>query len=159
MKNLIALVFLVVAVSTQAQTIKTVNVNWVDSMHTVKNDTLYIVNFWATWCKPCVEELPNFELLAKNYQNKKVKMYLVTTDMRKDIATRVTDFVKAKGLTQQVIFINESNADKWINKVSPEWTGAIPATWFVKGNIGYEKFHEGELTYEELEQLVKLVIP
>ena len=73
----------------------------------VKNDTLYIVNFWATWCKPCVEELPNFELLAKNYQNKKVKMYLVTTDMRKDIATRVTDFVKAKGLTQQVIFINE----------------------------------------------------
>ena len=159
MKKLIALVFLVVAVSTQAQTIKTVNVNWVDSMHTVKNDTLYIVNFWATWCKPCVEELPNFELLAKNYQNKKVKMYLVTTDMRKDIATRVTDFVKAKGLTQQVVFINEINADKWINKVSPEWTGAIPATWFVKGNIGYQKFHEGELTYEELEQLVKLVIP
>ncbi len=159
MKNFIALVFLVVAFSSQAQSIKTVNVNWVDSMHTVKNDTLYIINFWATWCKPCVEELPNFELLAKNYQNKKVKMYLVTTDMRKDIATRVTDFVKAKGLTQQVIFINEINADKWINKVSPEWTGAIPATWFVKGDIGYQKFHEGELSYEELEQLVKLVIP
>jgi thiol-disulfide isomerase/thioredoxin len=159
MKYLIVVFFLMVITSTQAQIIKTVNVNWVDSMHTVKNDTLYIINFWATWCKPCVEELPNFELLAKNYQNKKVKMYLVTTDMRKDIATRVTDFVKAKGLTQQVIFINEVNADKWINKVSTAWTGAIPATWFIKGNIGYEKFHEGELTYEELEQLVKLVIP
>ena len=129
------------------------------SLEQFKGKNYVLLDFWATWCKPCVEELPHFEALANSLKGKKFKMYLVTTDMRKDIATRVTDFIKSKGLTQQVIFINEVNADKWINKVSEEWTGAIPATWFLKGNIGYEKFYEGELSQEELAALVKLVMP
>jgi hypothetical protein len=79
--------------------------------------------------------------------------------MRKDIATRVTDFIKAKKLTQQVVFINELNADKWINKVSEEWSGAIPATLMIKGDIGYKHFKEGELTFEELQLIVNQVIP
>jgi thiol-disulfide isomerase/thioredoxin len=143
----------------QAQQIKTVTPDWIDGIHASKSDTLYIINFWATWCKPCVEELPYFEQLADTCTNKKVKIYLVTTDMRKDIATRVTDFIKAKKLTQQVVFINELNADKWINKVSEEWSGAIPATLMIKGDIGYKHFKEGELTFEELQLLVNQVIP
>ena len=143
----------------QAQQIKTVTPDWIDGIHASKSDTLYIINFWATWCKPCVEELPYFEQLADTCTNKKVKIYLVTTDMRKDIATRVTDFIKAKKLTQQVVFINELNADKWINKVSEEWSGAIPATLMIKGDIGYKHFKEGELTFEELQLIVNQVIP
>jgi thiol-disulfide isomerase/thioredoxin len=143
----------------QAQQIKTVTPQWIDEINASKGDTLYVVNFWATWCKPCVEELPYFEQLADSCANKKVKIFLVTTDMRKDIATRVTDFIKAKKLTQQVVFINEVNADKWINKVSEEWSGAIPATLMVKGDIGYRHFKEGELTFEELQLLVNQVIP
>ena len=143
----------------QAQQIKTVTPEWIDGIHASKSDTLYIINFWATWCKPCVEELTFFEQLADTCTNKKVKIYLVTTDMRKDIATRVTDFIKAKKLTQQVVFINELNADKWINKVSEEWSGAIPATLMIKGDIGYKHFKEGELTFEELQLLVNQVIP
>ena len=143
----------------QAQQIKTVTPEWIDGIHASKSDTLYIINFWATWCKPCVEELPFFEQLADTCTNKKVKIYLVTTDMRKDIAIRVTDFIKAKKLTQQVVFINELNADKWINKVSEEWSGAIPATLMIKGDIGYKHFKEGELTFEELQLLVNQVIP
>lgn len=149
---------LLVMNTTRAQQIKTVSVNWIDSVRNTPGDTLIIVNFWATWCKPCVEELPYFEQLAKNYAGKKVKIYLVTTDMRKDIQTRVLNFIKTKGLTQQVVFINEINADKWINKVSESWSGAIPATWMVKNDIGFEHFKEGELTYEELELLVKQVV-
>lgn len=144
---------------TQAQQIKTVTPEWIDEINASKSDTLYIVNFWATWCKPCVEELPYFEQLADSCASKKVKIYLVTTDMRKDIATRVTDFIKAKKLTQQVVFINEVNADKWINKVSEEWSGAIPATLMIKGDAGFKHFKEGELTFEELQLLVNQVIP
>lgn len=159
MRYLLTLVALVLVMNTaRAQEIKTVSVNWIDSVRNTPDDTLYIVNFWATWCKPCVEELPYFEQLAKAYAGKKVKIYLVTTDMRKDIQTRVLAFIKAKGLTQQVVFINEINADKWINKVSENWSGAIPATWMVKHDIGFEHFKEGELTYEELELLVKQVV-
>ncbi len=155
---LVALLFGLLG-NVQAQQIKTVTPEWIDGIHASKSDTLYIINFWATWCKPCVEELPYFEQLADTCTNKKVKIYLVTTDMRKDIATRVTDFIKAKKLTQQVLFINELNADKWINKVSEEWSGAIPATLMIKGDIGYKHFKEGELTFEELQLLVNQVIP
>lgn len=142
-----------------AQRIQPVSVNWVDEMRSKTNDTLYVINFWATWCKPCVEELPYFQTLAKNYEGKKLKVILVTTDMRKDIATRVTDFVKAKGITMQVVYINEVNADKWINKVNADWSGAIPATWFLKGSEKFEKFNEGEYTFDELEGVVKLLVP
>jgi len=159
MKNLLFILVFGLMWSEQAQQIKTVTPQWIDEMNTSKSDTLYIVNFWATWCKPCVEELPYFEQLADSCANKKVKIYLVTTDMRKDIATRVTDFVKTKKLTQQVVFINEVNADKWINKVSEDWSGAIPATLMLKGDIGYRHFKEGELTFEELQLLVSQVIP
>lgn len=159
MKNLLFIIMFGLMWKAQAQQIKTVTPQWIDEINASKSDTLYIVNFWATWCKPCVEELPYFEQLADSCANKKVKIFLVTTDMRKDIATRVTDFIKAKKLTQQVVFINEVNADKWINKVSEEWSGAIPATLMVKGDIGYRHFKEGELTFEELQLLVNQVIP
>lgn len=159
MKNLLFIIMFGLMWKAQAQQIKTVTPQWIDEINASKGDTLYIVNFWATWCKPCVEELPYFEQLADSCANKKVKIFLVTTDMRKDIATRVTDFIKAKKLTQQVVFINEVNADKWINKVSEEWSGAIPATLMMKGDIGYRHFKEGELTFEELQLLVNQVIP
>lgn len=159
MKNLLFIIMFGLMWKAQAQQIKTVTPQWIDEINASKGDTLYVVNFWATWCKPCVEELPYFEQLADSCANKKVKIFLVTTDMRKDIATRVTDFIKARKLTQQVVFINEVNADKWINKVSEEWSGAIPATLMVKGDIGYRHFKEGELTFEELQLLVNQVIP
>lgn len=159
MKNLLFIIMFGLMWKAQAQQIKTVTPQWIDEINASKSDTLYIVNFWATWCKPCVEELPYFEQLADSCANKKVKIFLVTTDMRKDIATRVIDFIKAKKLTQQVIFINEVNADKWINKVSEEWSGAIPATLMIKGDLGYRHFKEGELTFEELQLLVNQVIP
>jgi thiol-disulfide isomerase/thioredoxin len=159
MKYLLFVLLFGLMLDAQAQQIKTVTPDWIDGINASKNDTLYIVNFWATWCKPCVEELPYFEQLADSCANKKVKIYLVTNDMRKDIATRVTDFIKVKKLTQQVVFINEVNADKWINKVSEEWSGAIPATLMVKGDTGFKHFKEGELTFEELQLLVNQVIP
>ena len=139
--------------------IQTLEYKTIDAASVTNDGKPMVVSFWATWCKPCVEELPFFEQLADTCTNKKVKIYLVTTDMRKDIATRVTDFIKAKKLTQQVVFINELNADKWINKVSEEWSGAIPATLMIKGDIGYKHFKEGELTFEELQLLVNQVIP
>ena len=157
MKNLLFILVFGFMWNLQAQEIKTVTPQWIDEINASKSDTLYIVNFWATWCKPCVEELPYFEQLADSCANKKVKIFLVTTDMRKDIATRVTDFIKVKKLTQQVIFINEVNGDKWINKVSEDWSGAIPATLMLKGDMGYKYFKEGELSFDELQLLVSQV--
>src|SRR5690606_6809447 len=45
-----------------------------------KNDSIYVINFWATWCKPCIKELPAFEKIASEYADKKVKVLLVSLD-------------------------------------------------------------------------------
>jgi thiol-disulfide isomerase/thioredoxin len=156
MKKWFVGILLFCAFSAKSQNITVVDVNWLDSIkqQSANTDTLYVINFWATWCKPCVEELPYFEKLGAELANKKVKIYLVSTDMRKDLTTRLPNFVKDKALKQQVLFMNEINANKWIDKVSEAWSGAIPATWILKMSAGVNTLHEGELTEQELNQLI-----
>ena len=70
-----------------------------------KNDTLYVFNFWATWCLPCVEELPHFESINKKYANKKFKMTLVSLDFPKMVESRVIPFIKKKDLKAEVVLL------------------------------------------------------
>jgi len=116
------------------------------------NDTTYVVNFWATWCVPCVEELPHFERLNKERANDKVKVLLVSLDMHKMIESKLIPFIKDKQLQSDVVLLRDPNADAWIPKVSPEWSGAIPATVIYKG--AKRNFYEKSFTYEELQKEV-----
>jgi len=117
-------------------------------------DTLLVVNYWATWCKPCVAELPNFELLQAKYGNQGVKVLLLSTDFPEDLETRLKPFVAKKQLQCEVILIDESDPNNWINNVSVDWSGALPATQLWQGGQSVA-FHNGELSFEELEAQVK----
>ncbi len=119
------------------------------------SDTLYIINFWATWCKPCVEEMPDLVKLSKNYSDPKIKIILVSNDFKKHIQSHLIPFVKANHIGSNVVFMDEPNPNDWIELIDPNWSGAIPATLFIKGNIGFSEFHEGVLTYQELEAILK----
>mgnify|MGYP002860864178 FL=1 len=118
------------------------------------NDTLYVLNFWATWCAPCVAELPEFEKLHREYAGQKVKVILISTDFRREVDKKVIPFVKRKKLKSQVVFLDERTPNDWINLVSTDWTGAIPATLIVNKQRGYERFFEKQLSYKELEKAV-----
>lgn len=120
-----------------------------------KNDTTYVVNFWATWCVPCVEELPYFEKLNAEYKDKKVKVLLVSLDMPKMIESRLLPFIEEKKLQSDVVLLRDPDANSWIGKVSPDWSGAIPATIIYKNDE--RKFYEQSFTYEELEKEVKAI--
>ncbi len=91
-------------------------------------DTVYVLNFWATWCGPSVAELPAFEKLNEKYAAQKVKVVLISTDFKRNVDSNVKPFVKRKNLRSQVVFMDEPNPNVWVNLVSPEWSGAIPAT-------------------------------
>jgi thiol-disulfide isomerase/thioredoxin len=98
------------------------------------SDTLYIVNFWATWCKPCVAELPDFEKVNQTYKDKKVKVLLVSMDFKEDLKKRLIPFIKKNKYTSETLLLNETDGS-FIDKISKEWSGAIPGTLFIKNNV------------------------
>ena len=120
----------------------------------VENDTqTVVINFWATWCKPCVEELPYFESLNQKYKNKGVKLILVSLDSKKDHA-KLVDFVEKRGLKTEIIHLADNKYNSWIDKVSKDWSGSIPATLVRKGNES--NFYEQQFdTFVELEAILK----
>jgi len=120
------------------------------------DDVLHVINFWATWCKPCIKELPYFELIGKRYASKKVKVTLVSLDLPTQIGEKLIPFIKKQHLENEVVLLDDVNANYWISQVDKEWSGAIPATLFYKGNK--RRFHEKSFTYNELERAVKAML-
>ena len=120
------------------------------------NDTTYIVNFWATWCKPCIKELPAFEKINEEYNPKKVKVILASLDFPKQLDSHVIPFVDKHQLKSDVVLLNDPDANSWIPKVDSTWTGAIPATLIYNSNNRI--FFERSFSYEEIENELKKII-
>ncbi len=120
------------------------------------NDTTYVVNFWATWCKPCVKELPAFEQLGEAYQDQKVKVLLVSLDFPDHLESKVVPFVRNRKIQSDVVLLDDPDANSWIPKVAEEWSGAIPATVIYQGDK--RQFYERSFTYGELETELKTIL-
>ncbi len=116
------------------------------------NDSIYVINFWATWCAPCVREIPAFEKLHKTYKSQKVKVLLVSLDFPNQIENRVIPFINNHNVQSEVILLDEPNANRWIPLVSEEWSGAIPATVIYSNS--FRGFYEREFKFEELEEII-----
>ncbi|HOY05056.1 MAG TPA: TlpA disulfide reductase family protein [Saprospiraceae bacterium] len=141
-----------------AQDIPFIKAAQIDAWKQADTDTVRVINFWATWCAPCVAELPSFEKLNKEYAGRKVEVILVSNDFKKQVETKVKPFVAKKKLKSRVVFMDESNPNNWIDRVSPDWSGAIPATLIIAKRKNQYLFFEKQLTYEELEAAVRSVL-
>ena len=127
---------------------------------TAENDSLYVINFWATWCRPCVAELPYFEKLNAQLEGKKARIILISLDFVEDYDRRFKPFLKKKKLKSSVVLLDEPNANAWIDRVSEEWSGAIPATLVSPPNREEAKFYEQEFhSVKELEAIINSLIP
>ncbi len=99
----------------------------------MSNDTCYVINFWATWCGPCVKELPYFETFSKEIQGQKIKVILVSLDFKAQVQTRLIPFLTSGGYASKVVVLADKDYNTWLPLVDPEWSGAIPATLLVTG--------------------------
>jgi thiol-disulfide isomerase/thioredoxin len=119
------------------------------------SDTIYVVNFWATWCKPCVQELPEFEQFAKEHASEKVKVLLVCLDFKEELTKRVNPFLKKNAFKAECVLLDEVNGNDFIDKIDKRWTGAIPATFITTNNRKQTRFQEKKLAKSDLETLVQ----
>lgn len=130
----------------------------VEAWEQADNDTLYVLNFWATWCKPCVAEMPYFEQIQKEMATQKVKVVFISMDFKSDYEKRLLPFLARKKLHSLVVLLDEPKYNDWIDEISPAWSGAIPATLFVQHRRNIRTFHEGEFTYETLKSQIDSLI-
>jgi thiol-disulfide isomerase/thioredoxin len=112
----------------------------------------YVVNFWATWCKPCVEEMPHFLKLSEEMEGQNVEFLFVSLDFRKNLEKGVVNFVREHGMEGKTVMLSDPDANSWISQVDPSWSGAIPATLIF--NRDKKEFHEAQLSYEELKSII-----
>ena len=144
-------------ISTSTKGLKTFNFNQLETyLESKDSKKTYVVNFWATWCAPCVKELPYFEELNVNYSTKNVEVILVSLDFPKQIESKLIPFLEKNRLKSEVVVLDDVDSNTWIPKVNKDWSGAIPATMIYNNNKS--AFYERSFNYQELETELKQFI-
>ncbi|MEZ5001668.1 MAG: TlpA disulfide reductase family protein [Chitinophagales bacterium] len=153
MKIFAILLLSIMTYSLQAQDIPSYNLKELQAEIYTDEDVTYVVNFWATWCAPCVKELPYFEALNEKYkEDDKVKVVLVSLDFTLD---RLVQYAEKNKLKSDVVYFTEKKPNQWIPAFSEEWTGSIPATIILNGHKGVNDFYEQSFeSMKEIEELL-----
>src|SRR6185437_3517086 len=124
---------------------------------TSSKDTLYIVNFWATWCAPCVAELPEFNALYHHFDGMPVKILMVSLDFKEDYP-KLGRFLERKKLLPEVVWMSDTDPNVFIPKIDNSWQGSIPATVIVHPGKGFKKFIEGSITDKQVIKIAERVL-
>ena len=119
----------------------------------IQDDEIYVINFWATWCTPCVEELPHFESINTTYKHKGINVVLVSLDKQKHITDRLFPFLEKHDIRSEVMVLNDANPNTWIDRVDPHWSGSIPITIIYSKDK--RRFYERTFKLKELKNEVE----
>ena len=112
-----------------------------------KDNKTYVINFWATWCAPCIKELPYFEQIQEKY-TKDVEVILISLDFPSQYETKLIPFLEKRQLKSKVIVLDDVAMNTWITKINPNWDGAIPVTLIY--NSKNRQFYPQSFIYDEL---------
>ena len=123
-----------------------------------KSDSVLVINFWATFCVPCIEEIPDLIKYTTLHKKDKVKLYLVSLDLPEYYPNKINKFVAKKKFNANIAWLNETNADYFCPIISEDWSGAIPATLIVNKKKGYRQFYEKKLSAPEIQKAIEAAL-
>jgi len=146
-----------IAIPAGAQTIKKVKIEQL-AEYIKQSDRPLVVNFWATWCAPCIEEIPYFQEEVKKYAAQKAELVLVSLDFTDAYPSKIAAFIKKHKYDASFYWLNETNADHFCPQIDAKWSGSIPSTLFINNKTGYRKFFERQLTHPQFAQNMKELV-
>jgi thiol-disulfide isomerase/thioredoxin len=157
MKAFFVIASLLIVSAVSAQDVRSVKITELEK--TIKESkTPLIVNFWATFCVPCLQEIPYFQEIASQYKSNDVSLVFVSLDMKEAYPVKVNNMAKKLNLTYPVVWLNETNADYFCPRIDTTWTGGMPSSLFVNNATGYHKFLEEPLSKEKLEKEIQVML-
>jgi thiol-disulfide isomerase/thioredoxin len=122
------------------------------------SETPVIISFWATYCIPCIKEIPYFQELVKKYEGQGVKLLLVSLDFKESYPDKIRKFSIKMKFTAPIVWLNETNADYFCPKIDSKWSGVMPATLLVNNKTGYRVFFQEEISKAKLEdEIIKMI--
>jgi thiol-disulfide isomerase/thioredoxin len=157
MKTLLIISSFFLATACFSQEIKRIRIT--DLERTIKESKgPMIINFWATYCVPCMEEMPWFHELAAKYKSAGVSLLLVSLDLQEAYPKQIMSIAKKLNLTAPICWLDETNADYFCPKVDSNWSGGIPSSLFINNENGYRKFYEEQVPKEKLEKEIQAML-
>ena len=155
--SIIGILFLFSCNNSSEDAIEVVDFEGMYSKIDLSVDKTYVINFWATWCAPCVKELPYFEEVNKQSKDKNIEVILVSLDFPSQIESKLKPYLKKNKIKSKVILLDDSKINTWVPKVSERWDGGIPATLIVNSSNYnfYPKPFEKEELFTEINKVIK----
>jgi len=157
MKTFLVFPFLFFVLFGHSQKVRSVKITELEKTIT-ESHTPLIVNFWATFCVPCLQEIPYFQEIANQHKSDDVSLVFVSLDMKEAYPVKVNNMAKKLNLTYPVVWLNETNADYFCPRIDTSWTGGMPSSLFVNNATGYHKFFEEPLSKEKLEKEIRAML-
>ena len=155
--SIICILLLFSCKNSAKDTIEIVDFDGLYSKIDLSVDKTYVINFWATWCAPCVKELPHFEEVNKELKDKNTEVILVSLDFPSQIESKLKPYLKRNKIKSKVILLDDSKMNTWVPKVSEQWDGGIPATLIVNASNYnfYPKPFKKEELFTEINKVLK----
>lgn len=156
---LIALLSLIIKVEVATgQQFTQIRIPELEKILSNREDKLLVLNFWATWCPPCVKELPHFQKVGKEFDPDEVSFLLISIDFPSQIDSHLKPFLDKNNVVLDVAVMMETDQNEWIDKVDPSWQGNIPATLMLNNTKKTRKFHAGDLDETELRNMIRSLL-
>jgi thiol-disulfide isomerase/thioredoxin len=152
------LIFTAFAFAANAQDVKKMSISNLEE-YILKSEKPVVINFWATFCKPCLDEIPYFQQTISNDYKGEVELILVSLDMPEYYPEKISSVASRSNFIYPVVWLNETDADYFCPKIDVKWSGAIPATLMVNNKRSYRKFYGQQLTPLQLKRELKVLCP